>query len=129
MMELVNAMSAYKGSNGAVLQDAAEKLLIMLSPFAPHIADELWQLTGHADVVYNTPWPAYNEEYMLQNEVEIAVQINGKLKTRLTIPTNLDKAAAEAHVRSLPDFAKWLGDKQAVKIIIVPDKLVNIVAK
>ncbi len=129
MMELVNAMSAYQGNNGAVLKDAAEKLLIMLSPFAPHIADELWQATGHTGVVYNTAWPAYNEEYLLQNEVEIAVQVNGKLKARLTIPTGLNKTAAEAHVRALPDFDKWLGGKQAAKIIIVPDKLVNIVAK
>ncbi len=129
MMELVNAMSAYKGNNGAMLKDAAEKLLIMLSPFAPHIADELWQLTNHSNTVYNTPWPAYNEAFLQQNEVEIAVQINGKLKARLTIPTGLDKADAEAHVRALPDFAKWLGDKQAVKVIIVPDKLVNIVVK
>lgn len=129
MMELVNAISAYKGSNGSILKDAAEKLLIMLSPFAPHIADELWQATGHAGVVYNTAWPAYNEEYLQQNEVEIAIQVNGKLKARLTIPTGLDKNAAEAHVRSLPDFDKWLGGKQAAKIIIVPDKLVNIVAK
>ena len=134
MMELVNAMTAYRdaegeAANATVLLDAAEKLLIMLSPFAPHIADELWQATGHTGVVYNAAWPAYNEDYLQQAEVEIAVQVNGKLKARVTIPTGLDKAAAEAHVRALPDFTKWLGDKQAAKIIIVPDKLVNIVAK
>lgn len=134
MMELVNAMTAYRdteggAANAAVLLDAAEKLIIMLSPFAPHITDELWQITGHEGTVYDTAWPDYNEEYLQKAEVEIAVQVNGKLKARITIPTGLDKTAAEAHVRALPDFNKWLGGKQAAKIIIVPDKLVNIVAK
>ena len=58
----------------------------MLSPFAPHIADELWQATGHTGVVYNAAWPAYNEDYLQQAEVEIAVQVNGKLKPALQSP-------------------------------------------
>lgn len=134
MMEMVNAMTAYRDSekeacNAAVIKDAAEKLLIMLSPFAPHIADELWEVTGHEDVVYNVTWPAYNEEYLQKAEVEIVVQVNGKLKARLTVPSGMDKAQSEEYIKGQADYAKWLGDKQAVKVIVVPDKLVNIVVK
>jgi leucyl-tRNA synthetase len=134
MMEMVNAMTAYRDSekescNAAVIKDAAEKLLIMLSPFAPHIADELWEVTGHDDVVYNVTWPAYNEEYLQKAEVEIVVQVNGKLKARLTVPSGMDKAQSEEYIKAQADYAKWLGDKQAVKVIVVPDKLVNIVVK
>lgn len=134
MMELVNAMSAYREAkqeraNGAVLLEAAEKLIIMLSPFAPHIAEELWEATGHEGLVYDQSWPECNEAYLARDEVEIAVQVGGKLKARLLIPTGLDKAAAEEFVKQQPEYAKWLSGKTAVKFIVVPDKLVNIVAK
>lgn len=134
MMELVNAMTAYREAEGAsanaeVLFDAAEKLIIMLSPFAPHIAEELWQSTGHNGMVYNAAWPAYNEAYLQKSEVEIAVQVNGKLKARLTIPAGLDREAAAAAVAAADDYEKWLGGKTAVKTVVVPDKLVNIVVK
>lgn len=134
MMEMVNALTAYRdaegaAANGEVLRDAAEKLIIMLSPFAPHICDELWQQTGHQGIVYNCPWPAYNEDYLQKAEVEIAVQVNGKLKARLIIPAGLDKDAAAAQVAAAADYEKWLGGKTAIKTIVVPDKLVNIVVK
>lgn len=134
MMEMVNAMSSYRDAEGAaanadIICDAAEKLIIMLSPFAPHICDELWQQTGHEGVVYNQSWPAYCEDYLQKDEVEIAVQVNGKLKARLVIPSGLDREAAAAAVAGHADYAKWLGGKNTVKTIVVPDKLVNIVVK
>ena len=134
MMEMVNAMTAYRdaekeNSNAAVINDAVEKLIVMLSPFAPHIADELWQSTGHEGIVYNVAWPQYNEEFMRKDEVEIAVQINGKIKGRLSLASGLDKAAAEQAVRETAEFAAWTEGKQIVKFIVVPEKLVNIVVK
>ena len=134
MMEMVNGMAAYReaagaAANGDILREAAEKLIIMLSPFAPHIADELWQQTGHSGMVYDVAWPEYVEDYLQKAEVEIAVQVNGKLKARLTVPAGLDRDAAAQKVAEAEDYAKWLGGKNAVKTIVVPDKLVNIVVK
>lgn len=134
MMEMVNAMTAYRDAekencNSAVINDAVEKLIVMLSPFAPHIADELWQSTGHEGIVYNVAWPQYNEEFMRKDEVEIAVQINGKVKGRLSLASGLDKVAAEQAVRETAEFAAWTEGKQIVKFIVVPEKLVNIVVK
>lgn len=134
MMEMVNAVTAYRdaegeAANGAILRDAADKLVIMLSPFAPHICEEMWQQTGHEGMVYNAQWPEYVEEYLQKDAVEIAVQVNGKLKARLTIPAGLDRDAAAAAVAENADYEKWLGGKTAVKTIVVPDKLVNIVVK
>lgn len=134
MMEMVNAMTAYRdakgdAANGEILRDAADKLIIMLSPFAPHICEEMWQQTNHEGMVYNANWPAYIEEYLQKDEVEIAVQVNGKLKARLTIAAGLDKTAAAEAVAANADYEKWLGGKSVVKTIVVPDKLVNIVVK
>lgn len=134
MMEMVNAMTAYRdakgdAANGEILRDAADKLIIMLSPFAPHICEEMWQQTNHEGMVYNANWPAYVEEYLQKDEVEIAVQVNGKLKARLTIAAGLDKTAAAEAVAANADYEKWLGGKSVVKTIVVPDKLVNIVVK
>lgn len=134
MMEMVNAITAYRdaegaSANGALLRDAADKLVIMLSPFAPHICEEMWAQTGHNGMVYNAEWPRYVEEYLQKDAVEIAVQVNGKLKARLTIPAGLNRDAAGAEIAANADYEKWLGGKTAVKIIVVPDKLVNIVVK
>lgn len=134
MMELVNAMVAYRDAEGEacnadIIKEAADKLILMLSPFAPHISDEMWQQTGHEGVAYNQPWPQYNEEFTQKDEVEIVVQVNGKLKARLVIPSGMDKAAAEAYVAAQADYAAWLGGKTAVKTVVVPDRLVNIVVK
>lgn len=134
MMEMVNAITAYRDAEGAaadraLLRDAADKLVVMLSPFAPHICEEMWAQTGHEGMVYNAKWPEYVEEYLQKDAVEIAVQVNGKLKARLTIPAGLDRDAAAAEVAAHADYEKWLGGKTAVKTIVVPDKLVNIVVK
>jgi len=134
MMELVNAMQDYRtkagdAANGAVLNDAAEKLVLMLSPFAPHITEELWEGLGHTESIYNAAWPAYVEEYMAQDTVEIAVQVNGKVKDRIMIKSGAGKDEVEAQVRAHENFERWTDGKNVVKFILVPDKLANIVVK
>lgn len=134
MMEMVNAMLAYRDKagdnvNGAVMNDAAEKLVLMLSPFAPHMAEELWAVLGHAESLYGHSWPRYVEEYLVKDEVEIVVQINGRVKGKLVIGNGLDKDQVIALVEANENYSKWVGDKNVVKVIVVPNKLVNIVVK
>ena len=134
MMELVNAMQSYKekaldNANGAVLNDAAEKLVLMLSPFAPHVAEELWEIMGHNESIYGYEWPKYVDEYLVKDEIEIVVQVNGKVKGKLVIANGLDKDQVIELAKAHESYDKWIGDKNVVKVIVVPNKLVNIVAK
>ena len=112
--------------NGGVDKQTLEDAVILLAPFAPHIAEELWQELGHNDSVFNAKWPVADASKMHESEVEIAVQINGKVKATITIDKNADKDAAIAAGKAA------LGDKLAgniVKEIYVPGKIVNIVVK
>ena len=134
MMEMVNAMLAYRDKagdnvNGAVMNDAAEKLVLMLSPFAPHISEELWEVLGHDQSLYSHPWPEYVEEYMVKDEIEIVVQVNGKVKGKMVIANGLDKDQVQKLVEANENYDKWIGGKNVFKVIVVPNKLVNIVAK
>ncbi|MBR3517399.1 MAG: leucine--tRNA ligase [Lachnospiraceae bacterium] len=112
--------------NGGVDKKTLEDAVILLAPFAPHIAEELWQELGHNDSVFNAKWPVADASKMHESEVEIAVQINGKVKATITIDKNADKDTAIAAGKEA------LGDKLAgtiVKEIYVPGKIVNIVVK
>lgn len=134
MMELVNAMLAYRdrkgdGVNAVVMQDAAEKLVLMLSPFAPHIAEELWQLMGHEESLYHHSWPQYVEEYLVKDEVEIVVQVNGRVKGKMVIANGLSNDQVRQLVGEHENYDKWLNGKSVVKWIVVPNKLVNLVVK
>ncbi|MDD4571101.1 MAG: leucine--tRNA ligase [Clostridia bacterium] len=134
LMEMVNAIAAYMDKAGAnanktILMEAIESLVTMLSPFAPHTGDELWEVLGNSGSLYNHKWPQYNEEYMIQDEVEIVVQVNGKLKERLMISSSLPKAQVEDFIKKHDNLSLWLGGKEIVKIVVVPKKLVNIVVK
>ncbi|MBR3104933.1 MAG: leucine--tRNA ligase [Lachnospiraceae bacterium] len=112
--------------NGGVDRQTLEDAVVLLAPFAPHIAEELWQELGHNDSVFNAKWPVADASKMHESEVEIAVQINGKVKATITIDKNVDKDSAIAAGKAA------LGDKLAgtiVKEIYVPGKIVNIVVK
>ena len=112
--------------NGGVDKQTLEDAVILLAPFAPHIAEELWQELGHTDSVFNAKWPVADASKMHESEVEIAVQINGKVKATITIDKNADKDSAIAAGKEA------LGDKLSgtiVKEIYVPGKIVNIVVK
>ena len=99
----------------------------VLQPFAPHLAEELWQRLGGDGALSFRPWPAFEERLLVDDEVEIAVQVLGKLRARVRVPRGGDKDALLAAAREAA--AKWLEGKNVVKEIVVPDKLVNFVAK
>ena len=133
IMELVNAMYQYKDGHDAVQGDLAEelvqKLLLLLAPFTPHITEELWHECGYEGSVHQQVWPTYEEKALAVDEVEIAVQVNGKVRDKLTVAVNMDKAALEEQAKALPRVQEFIDGKNVVKVIVVPNKIVNIVVK
>ncbi|HEY3268290.1 MAG TPA: leucine--tRNA ligase [Armatimonadota bacterium] len=126
MMELMNALSGAELSDAAH-SEAAEALCQMLAPFAPHFACETWERLGHAETLYRGAWPAFDAELARENEVEVVLQINGKVRDRMTIPAGVSAADLEAMARSNDKVLAALNGKQIRKVIAVPDKLVNVV--
>jgi leucyl-tRNA synthetase len=130
MMELVNEAYLEESKiSAAAMAQTIEALTFLLAPFAPYLAQELWEEQGQSGPVFKQKWPAFDEGLARESEVEVPVQINGKIRARITVAAGLDKAGLEAagladeKVRSLTD------GKAIVKVIAVPDKLLNIVLK
>ncbi|MDQ0493161.1 leucine--tRNA ligase [Paenibacillus brasilensis] len=117
---------AYKADH--LPRAAMENFVQMLSPLAPHLAEELWQLLGHNESITYAAWPAYDEAWTVDAEVEIVVQVNGKIVQRATIAKDLDAKEMEAFALSLDNVQQVLAGKTVRKVIAVPGKLVNIVA-
>jgi len=108
---------------------AMEQFVQLLSPFAPHLAEELWQQLGHSQTLAYEPWPAFDEALIKEDTVEIPVQINGKLRGRIVVAADADAAALEAAARADAKIAELLVGKTIVKTIVVPGKMVNFVVK
>jgi leucyl-tRNA synthetase len=130
VMELVNELYAEESRlSGAVLAEALEKLVLMLGPFAPYLAQELWAELGHTGPVFRQPWPDYNPDLAKEDEAEIIVQVNGKLRAHLLAPFGTSQDVLRQRALEEPKVQPFIKGKQIVKIVIVPDKLVNIVVK
>ena len=134
IMELVNDLYRYKEAkkndlNMEFLTDVIEKLITIISPFAPHFAEELWEMTGNEGSVYLREWPKYDLAALVQDEIEIVVQINGKVKDRLLVSTDITREELEKLALSDEKVIKLIDGKKVVKVIVVPSKLVNIVIK
>ncbi|MBP5750686.1 MAG: leucine--tRNA ligase, partial [Firmicutes bacterium] len=132
IMELVNEMYRYKeldDINLGLLADATQKLVLMLAPFVPHIAEEMWEGMGGEGLVYDAKWPGVDESMLVKDTVEIVVQINGKVREKADVPAGLDKAALEETVMAMDSVKALTDGKTVVKVIAVPGKLVNIVIK
>ena len=130
-MELVNAMYKYKVGevNENLLRWVMEELILILSPFTPHICEELWQCIGKKTSVHEESWPKYDEDVLIKDMIEIVVQINGKVKGRLHVPSGLAREELERMAMEQDSVAALVGDRNVIKVIAVPGKLVNIVAK
>ena len=132
IMELNNMLSTYLDQDEqdlSVLKEAVETMIILLSPFSPHICEELWQISGHQDSVSRQSWPRWDAEALVQDEIEIAVQISGKVRDRIVVPANISDSELQQLALTQPKIQELLGGKQIVKTIVVPGKLVNIVAR
>ena len=135
IMEAVNALYAYKDGknaediNGALVSEAVKNIIILLSPFIPHAAQEMWEITGGKENLIEISWPAYDKAALEVSEIEMAVQINGKVKERIVVGAEDDNETIQEKVLSADKVKEIIGDKQVVKCIVVPKKLVNIVIK
>ena len=127
LMTLVNAMY----DNGGATKAEFETLVQLLNPFAPHMTEELWEKLGHShdEQLAYYPWPAYEEAKCVEAAVEIAVQVNGKVKARLKVPADITAEDAIAIAEADPAVAAALEGKQLVKEIYVKGRLVNLAAK
>ena len=125
LRELSNAAESYKGQ---VPIQVIEFLLQGFNPMIPHITEELWSQLGHKDLLANTDWPTIDAKYLVNDTVTMAVQINGKVRATITLPSNLDAKQTEEFALANDDVAKALSDKQVKKVIVVPGRIVNVVA-
>jgi leucyl-tRNA synthetase len=123
MMELTNHLTPLPVRP----RSALEPFVLLLSPFAPHLAEELWRALGRRETLAYEPWPAFDPALAKEDEIEVPVQINGKVRHRLTVPADVDAAALEALALADPKVRELLGGKTPKKVIVVPKKLVNIV--
>ena len=131
MMEMVNGLYKIKESQGIDTSDewrfALESLIQILAPFAPHITEELWHEMGHDDTVHVGHWPKWDEKYLKSDTMTIIVQVNGKLRAKLELPSDMDKQGVEAAALADENVQKFTNNKPPKKMVYVPGKLVNIV--
>ena len=106
---------------------AVEKLVLLLSPIAPHIAEELWSRLGSRSYIADAPWPAWDDRMLVTATIELPVQVNGKLRARITVPTDADQATIESIAKQDVNVAQQLQGKTIRKVIVVPGKLLNLV--
>ncbi len=129
-MELINALSKFDddSENGlAVKQEALEVIVLMLAPIIPHICEQLWRELGHTDDIVTASWPVVDEQALQQDSLQIVVQVNGKLRSKLNVSVAAGKDEVEALALADDNIQKYIADKPVKKVIVVPKKLVNIV--
>jgi leucyl-tRNA synthetase len=126
LYELVSAIE--KAPPSAARADAVRALVKLAAPMAPHLAEESWSALGQDGLVANADWPKFDPALLVEDEVTLAVQVIGKLRDTLTVPRGLDRAEAEALALASDKVQRQLGGEAPRKVIVVPDRLVNIVA-
>ena len=133
IMELVNEIyiSDVKDNTDeisrSVMREATETVVLLLSPFVPHFSEELWKVLGHQESIIRTPWPDYDREAIVEEEVLIVIQVNGKLRDRMTLPASYGEEEVKAWALKSERIQRLLEGKQIRRVILVPRKLVNIV--
>jgi len=125
LIELNNELTK---SEGALPRDVAEPLLKMLAPFAPHFAEELWSRLGHERTIAYEPWPTHDEQYLVEQTIELPVQVMGKLRSRIEVPADADEEAVKQLALDDEKIRGQIEGKTVRKVIVVPGKLINIVA-
>jgi len=129
--ELTNGLSSMKTDSDAalsLLKEGLETAILLFQPMIPHITEELWQIMGHKKMAIDTKWPVASDEYLVDDLVTIALQINGKLKATIEFSKDAPKENVEKAALENPKMAEALSGKEIRKIIIVPNRIVNVVA-
>jgi len=131
VMELMNSVSRFVDVSPqglAVSQEALETAVLLLSPITPHVCHELWHALGHSEAIVNAAWPTLDESALIRSSQQIVVQVNGKVRAKLEVAADISKADAEAAAMADANVQRFIDDKTIRKVIVVPGKLVNIVA-
>ena len=132
LMELINEMYKYKEldtRNDGIIREGIETIVTILAPFTPHVGEELWTMIGKDGSVFNISWPSYDESALVQDEVEVIVQVNGKLRAKVSMDANISREDMEKVAMEDAKVQAAIEGKNVVKVIAVPKKLVNIVVK
>ncbi len=130
VMELVNALYKFDDESAAgraVMQEALETVVVLLSPIVPHVCHVLWQALGHGTAVIDTPWPQVDESALARDRIELVVQVNGKLRGRIAVAPDADRASLEQTALADENVQRFTEGKTVRKVIVVPGKLVNVV--
>jgi len=118
-----NELTAQKCTSKQIL----EPLLVLISPYAPHIAEELWERLGHTEILAYESWPEYDKELIKEKEIELAVQVNGKIKDRIVVSADADEEQIKQKALSSKKVIAAMAGKEPKKIIVIKSRLVNIV--
>ncbi len=129
MMVYINEAEDFAKAGNGLPREYLEKFVLCLAPFAPHLGEELWQFLGHATTLAYESWPTYDAAALIEDEVEVPVQVLGKLRGRIRIPATSTPAEMEAAAKANADVAKFLEGKTIVKVIAVPKRMVNFVVR
>jgi leucyl-tRNA synthetase len=137
MMEYVNLLKKAgpegqkrrkrQGEDGGVARELIEPLIVLLAPFAPHFAEECWERLGHETSIFDARWPSHDPELARDPEVEMVVQVNGKVRGRIRVPAGLPEAEAVSRAKAEPSVRKFFDGNEIRKVVFVPDRLVNLV--
>ena len=127
-IELLNAAYAQESVTADVVE-AVETIILLLAPFAPHITEELWRRRGNSDSVHYQPWPEFDAEIAKQEEATIVIQVNGKVRDRMVVPMGMTEDEARNAALGSDRIKQWIEGKEIKRVVVVPDKLVNIVIK
>jgi leucyl-tRNA synthetase len=128
----ISAMMIYSNELAklpAAPRDLWEPLVLMISPYAPHLGEELWEKLGHREPASKSVWPVYDEALTAEQDATIVVQVNGKVRDRFTVPVGTAKEELEKTALALPGILKWIEGRELLKVITVPDKLINVVIR
>jgi leucyl-tRNA synthetase len=125
LMEFVNFFSREEQRPRSIM----EAFVLLLSPMAPHIAEELWRALGHEKTLAQEPWPVHDEELAIDNEIEIPVQVNGKVRARIQVPRGTPRESLESMARADERIQQLIGGSSIARVVVVPDRLVNFVIK
>ena len=125
---LANAMAEGEKANPAVRREAAEALVLLTAPMMPHLAEACWQALGHKSLAAETPWPKHDPDLLLSDTVTIAVQVNGKRRGEVTVAADAGNKTVEAAALALDGVIRALNGAAPKKVIVVPGRIVNIVA-
>ena len=127
LMKLSNAINDAKCKDSPIYVEAIQTLVLLVAPFAPHIAEELWHQLGHTSSVHHQRWPQVDEAALVADEITLVIQVMGKTRGTIQVPATADKAALETYARESDIAERYLGDAEIKKVIVVPGKLVNFV--